>query len=151
MCEICSKAFTQRSALLFHTRYHLGLKPFVCIHCHRGFVSVSLMKRHVKLSHATKEKLQCADCMAEFDSRLSLRKHIRQVHFPNLYVCHACSRTFDSRSKYSKHMRDHSRLTAPCGDCDRILSSKSSLKRHSKVHQLEEPPARYIFSYHPLA
>lgn len=148
VCSMCGKGFAQSTAMLFHMRYHLGHKPFSCTHCHKKFVSSSLMKRHVRLSHETREELECADCGLKFTSRQRLRVHTRD-HLPHLYTCDSCGRTFDSRSKYNRHVRGHNKAILACGDCDKVLSSRSSLKRHHKVH-LAEPASNveYIVSYH---
>ncbi|KAJ8088504.1 hypothetical protein PM082_022577 [Marasmius tenuissimus] len=58
-CEVqgCpSKGFTERHNLLYHTRSHQNVRPYVCEKCGRAFTSRSDLTRHV-----TKSKKPCVE------------------------------------------------------------------------------------------
>src|SRR5699024_5645961 len=48
LCSICSKAFSQKSALVNHMRIHTGEKPYVCEYCEKKFSDATTRKRHLR-------------------------------------------------------------------------------------------------------
>ncbi|KOB73793.1 RB-associated KRAB zinc finger protein, partial [Operophtera brumata] len=48
VCSHCGKAFSQRSTLVIHERYHSGARPYACALCGRGFVAKGLLSMHLK-------------------------------------------------------------------------------------------------------
>merc|ERR1719266_3127429 len=51
-CSVCEKNFRQKSALVAHERVHTGMR-FECIQCNKKFITKSLMKKHLQVSHST--------------------------------------------------------------------------------------------------
>ena len=49
-CKVCEKGFRQKSALMAHERVHTGMR-FECLQCNKKFITKSLMKKHLNLSH----------------------------------------------------------------------------------------------------
>lgn len=80
VCEICSRAFIQPSALKAHMRTHeVGdtKKKINCLHCHRSFTTAVGLRRHV-LKHAGEKPYECGDCGVKFRYKSNLRRHHRQ-------------------------------------------------------------------------
>lgn len=43
----CGKRFAQQNKLNVHLRIHNGVRPYVCVHCGRGFIHYTDHRRHV--------------------------------------------------------------------------------------------------------
>ena len=51
MCDLCKKAFAQRSDLVKHKRIHTGEKPYPCSICGLAYASSSSLNLHSKSKH----------------------------------------------------------------------------------------------------
>ncbi|XP_055942303.1 endothelial zinc finger protein induced by tumor necrosis factor alpha-like [Argiope bruennichi] len=86
VCEVCSKAFTDRSTLAIHLRTHTKDKPYACEICgfmqrkHLMFVKSVAIDSVIKLISGntrthTKEKPHV--CYKAFNRKGNLMKHLR--------------------------------------------------------------------------
>ena len=50
-CDKCRQGFHTQSELTLHSAVHLGLKPYKCEHCGKGYSSPEGVKAHVRVYH----------------------------------------------------------------------------------------------------
>ena len=50
-CEKCQKGFHTQPELTLHSAVHIGLKPYKCKHCGKGYSSPNGVKEHVRVYH----------------------------------------------------------------------------------------------------
>ena len=79
-CRSCPKSYSYKESLKRHEMAaHLGLFPYSCSVCGRGFQNKDNMLGH--LSHHTGGKsFKCPQCDAAFKWRASLDNHIKKFH-----------------------------------------------------------------------
>lgn len=82
-CHICAY-FTNKSANLNrHMAAHFGKRPYVCIHCNRGFSQKAHLQSHV-LTHVpySDRPHKCSTCGKAFTQKHQLLLH-SQKHYPS--------------------------------------------------------------------
>lgn len=145
-CKVCSKSYTQKSAVNAHIRrVHLKLKPInaTCSLCPKKFNSQCQLAMHVRAVHLQEKPYSCKLCPAKFAySARSLKVHIQSVHRKEKpYVCSLCSASFSQNSHLGVHMRAiHLNQKFSCELCPAKLAQKSELRRHYKAVHLKEKP-----------
>ena len=50
-CDKCQKGFHSQPELALHSAVHMGLKPYKCKHCGKGYSSPNGVKEHVRIYH----------------------------------------------------------------------------------------------------
>uniref|UniRef100_A0A8D2JES2 C2H2-type domain-containing protein n=1 Tax=Varanus komodoensis TaxID=61221 RepID=A0A8D2JES2_VARKO len=160
-CTECGKFFRHECYLKRHRLLHSGERPFKCTFCHKGFITLSNLSRHLKLhllpfqgsqckktfpaschlKHATVvSDLACPECGRTFKQRADLRRH-HYVHTrEKLYACSMCEKSFRHRSNLHIHLRTHSgERPYQCPDCGKAFSQSCNLRTHSQIHSGSKP------------
>ena len=79
-CEKCDFTCLQERSLLMHKQRHKGEGSFACDQCGKLFVSMSILKRHVKTHNKTKPFVcPVPNCGQSFAIRGRLGDHLRTV------------------------------------------------------------------------
>ena len=108
VCPQCSKSFTAKRNLLFHTRTHTGEKPLVCEVCGRGFSHSSNLTTH-KRTHTGEKSYTCAVCNERFSDRSGLTRHMQTHSGEKPYRCEVCDKRFTRSSSLKTHKLIHTR------------------------------------------
>ena len=71
-CDKCEATFTQLSSLYPHKSVNSEERPFVCLHCAKGFKKKKGLERHVEAFHCP-STFPCKDCgkVLKLDSYLT--------------------------------------------------------------------------------
>ena len=80
MCQECGKAFTQNVALQLHIKgVHSEEKKagFACPKCDKIWTSERGRQLHMEKTHNEKYTYSCQTCPTSFDSKASLRIHLK--------------------------------------------------------------------------
>jgi len=83
-----------------------GEKPFKCLQCNKKFVSMGVLRQHLRTHTGVKEYV-CTVCKASFTTNGSLTRHMR-VHMTfKPFRCPVCLEAFRTASICKKHMQEH--------------------------------------------
>uniref|UniRef100_A0A3Q1FMQ9 C2H2-type domain-containing protein n=1 Tax=Acanthochromis polyacanthus TaxID=80966 RepID=A0A3Q1FMQ9_9TELE len=134
-CEICAKAFSNKSVLIKHHRTHTGEKPYACETCGKGFSRRTHLTAHMR-RHTGEKPFLCGTCEKSFSRRDYLTDHMRCHTGEKPYVCNTCGKRFSVSSVHRRHMAVH-KMGKPysCGTCGKsfILSPCSVFMCHLRV------------------
>jgi KRAB domain-containing zinc finger protein len=160
-CDRCDKTFAYANALTRHVELvHLGLRPFVCEKCGKGYVTQSLLTEHQAkptCNHGGVRQYKCERCDLDFCKVLSYVKHFHHVHGsqpPNMdagpaFLCDSCPKMYLNQIALEKH-RKHVHQGVPkgprpkaqrlqCPHCEKRLV-KPLLNEHIKSKHEKNTP-----------
>ncbi|XP_035205650.1 zinc finger protein 117-like, partial [Stegodyphus dumicola] len=93
VCEVCNKAFAQKSDLKRHILIHTGLKCHVCDVCNKSFTHKFHLNKHLLLHtgerpHVCEEgSLVCEVCKKSFTQKSALKQHLLLHTGEKPHVC----------------------------------------------------------------
>jgi KRAB domain-containing zinc finger protein len=160
-CDRCDKTFAYANELKNHVeRTHLGLRPFVCEKCGKGYLTQKYLSDHQakpSCNHSDVKQFKCERCDIDFTKALSYVQHFYKVHGcqpPNMdagpaFLCDSCPKMYLTQISLDKH-RQHVHQGVPkrprhipqklqCPHCEKRLV-KSKLDEHIKSkHEMNTP------------
>ena len=136
--------FTYQSHLEHHTRTaHLCEKPFVCDVCEKAYTNKSGLVFHQRVAHSdTYQHYKCPQCPKMFKYKGTIPKHIAVFHSNETCVCDQCGLSFKHKDKLRIHRvqvhTENGGKNIPCTDCDMKFRLKSHMRSHYKSKHLDE-------------
>ncbi len=142
-CVECKKMLP-KSNMTNHMKYvH---KIFACPECPVTYKSSKGLRFHLE-EHSGEAQL-CTECNQLFRGRLTLRRHMKQVHTTQPWLqCDKCDKTYKTPTILRQHMEaEHSGIprelqkTHECHVCLKKFFTKGKVKEHiASVHSTERP------------
>ena len=123
-CNVCSKNYTNSTALKYHLEKHKDFDKISCQFCDKKFVSQNGLNIHQEIAHyegsENAKKYSCEQCNKNFTTASNLARHKRIKHFKS-----NANKDFAECFKYVDEFQ--------CDQCDSIFKRKDFLKRHKKA------------------
>ncbi|KAL1129440.1 hypothetical protein AAG570_013966 [Ranatra chinensis] len=135
----------------------------VCAKCGKSYVRVGGLMRHVKFECGVEPMFQCPACPHRTKQKVSLVKHINEMHHPEpvRFNCSICGFATKRKSNLTRHQFligwIVSRLghVAECGgykhrcsSCGREYAHQNSLQRHLRYECGKEPQFQCPYCSH---
>lgn len=124
-----------KPALQRHMFLHTGQKKHKCIFCAKAFFTRISQKRHERNVH-TKEKSHCCPyCDKKFVMRKFLERHLNTHTAEIVYQCDQCDKKFLNKNHLRVHKFRHAKEPPfKCSVCGKAYYDRSSLKQHNYSH-----------------
>ncbi|XP_063543178.1 zinc finger protein 567-like [Cydia strobilella] len=135
-CHNCNFVSLSKGTIDAHiNKVHLGIRPYVCLICDKGFFKKSNLTEHINIHNKIKTET-CEICGDSFVSKKTLMEHIRLHKNQKPYKCEMCSESFVTSGRRSDHVkRKHMEKKECCLICNKMFSLKKTLNRHvRKMH-----------------
>ncbi|XP_008273904.1 zinc finger protein 568-like isoform X2 [Stegastes partitus] len=137
-CDVCGKAFKDRSRMNRHYKIHTGVKPYACSTCGKRFYEISPMRCHERI-HTGEKLYPCKICRKKFSTSSHLKVHLRIHTGEKQYSCELCGKSFRQSSGVNVHMRTHTgEKKHSCKICDKKFGQNSHLIVHMRTHTGEK-------------
>lgn len=150
-CEICKKAYAQKSTLYRHNSLvHKKTQVSLCVTCGKTFLSYYRLARHVLVHEENRIRAPCKICGKTFSTKENARKHLNAVHLktlkPQKIRCCRC-RDYFEKDVYEKHLKNahginQSRMSKnkykgplKCSFCPKIFKGIECLTNHENIHR----------------
>uniref|UniRef100_A0A1A9ZLE8 Protein krueppel n=1 Tax=Glossina pallidipes TaxID=7398 RepID=A0A1A9ZLE8_GLOPL len=159
-CHECAKGFSNEYNLKYHKYVqHKGDIPAKCEFCHKGFVSISYLQRHIRKTHFKQSSdqdisalLRCPRCEAQFETLQQLCLHMQQSKDQN----GKCIDLPVNNLKDNNKRRQQGQGSYICPHCPRRFRVKTQFQRHVSAHDLtnsksfqcQECEAHYSSAWH---
>ena len=144
ICEICGKAYLQKSYLVAHKRGVHGVvqkilkKDHLCTICNKSFASEYILRNHAGV-HS--RKFLCTQCGKEFATNYGLQLHSRQHTGERPHQCKHCSKSFVRSNALAVHELTHSgKRPYVCDLCGKSFTQRTTMMVHRKKHPGTHPP-----------
>ena len=107
---------------------------FYCHECDKCFQTKSSLRVHMR-QHRGERPHQCPYCQKTFTQKSTLRTHIRTHTGERPYTCSFCARAFGDYSTFRKHVRVHTgEKPYTCDICNKSFTQSGNMIRHKEVH-----------------
>lgn len=105
-----------------------------CQICDKYFQTKSSLRVHMR-QHRGERPHHCPYCQKSFTQKSTLRTHIRTHTGERPYSCQFCARAFSDYSTYRKHVRVHTgEKPYTCDICKKSFTQSGNMIRHREVH-----------------
>ncbi|CAG0899653.1 unnamed protein product [Cyprideis torosa] len=135
-CSHCDKGFPNKSVLLAHTRTHSSERPFVCPYCEPkvAFKSRGNLREHIKYHMGIKD-FRCLDCHRRFVTHRDLKRHQLSHEGIQPFECDICGLRFTRKSSLSRHLKKNpkehqNRTSFSCQGCRGRYETLQELRSH---------------------
>nr|XP_033805137.1 zinc finger protein 585B-like isoform X2 [Geotrypetes seraphini] len=116
-------------------------RQFACAECGKCFNSKRTLKTHLR-AHVGERSYICNNCGKSFRRHTSLIIHERIHTGERPYQCATCGKNFIQRQHLTTHVKTHTgERPFQCPDCGKGFRWRSELAKHQRVHVEEPPPA----------
>ena len=132
-CDVCSKVFTEKRALMRHIASVHNSESYDCILCKKLFKREDCLRRHQLSIHSRTYEVSCSKCEKKFTRADNMRRHKKTC-----CVCRQCSKNFETIKEWKEH------------NCTN-LSDKEAVPTNKPVSSLEEGSKTASFSSEALS
>lgn len=138
-CVHCDYHSVNKCTLEAHiNKIHLGIRPFTCDRCQKGFYKKDNLVQHLATHNEIKDKT-CYICGNTFGIEKTLQEHLKLHSGQKPFKCDICNIGFITSGRRHEHMkRKHREKKETCVICGKKFSLKKDLNTHlKKVHCAE--------------
>ncbi|XP_030055716.1 zinc finger protein 585A isoform X1 [Microcaecilia unicolor] len=121
-------------------RAHRPERQFACAECGKCFNSKRTLKTHLR-AHVGDRSYICNNCGKSFRRHTSLIIHERIHTGERPYQCTTCGKNFIQRQHLTTHVKTHTgERPFQCPDCGKGFRWRSELAKHQRIHAEKAPP-----------
>ena len=136
-CDRCDSAYVGKDALVQHIAFvHDKTISNLCPHCGSNHISVSNLKKHIRVVHEFPDRKphKCVECGKDFKSEQAFKSHIKIIHEGSRVKCPVCQKVFVSKQKMKRHIEAIHEKKRPhvCEICNESFAQRSNLVTHIK-------------------
>lgn len=130
-CDLCSKIFKNKAALIAHQKSCTGFDIF-CEKCGAQFETRKKLSKHMSVNHSDTQ-YTCYICGDSYKRKWLLEEHIARHSDPKPFKCNECEKGFGGKDTLKVHLRAEHMGSFPgyiCTTCNKRYGTKTKLKRH---------------------
>lgn len=149
-CQICGQKFKRKKNVLTHIRaFHNKERNFKCDICDRAFYEKTHLNNH-KTTHKDDKPFECDECDLKFRTSVALKGH-KKFHHPDEngeiqklvnkeFICNVCGKVLRGMGTLRIHQMIHTQdFKFECDVCQKKCKTSSILKIHQLIHTGEKP------------
>ena len=100
LCDDCGRLYPDQKSLKYHRRIHV-VEPVICDVCLKAFKNKTILTAHIRLQHVTYD-VRCPICNEHFSDPRHFSRH-KKVHAEKKHKCNKCDRLFARTDYLKKH------------------------------------------------
>ena len=141
-CKFCGKPVSAKQLdthlskceIKYKKKYSV-VRRFQCEQCVASFDVKACLQRHVRSFHE-KVRLFCDKCPKSFTNLQNYKKHQLSVHEGiKRYACQNCTLSFENQFSLITHDDiEHKKIRFKCPKCPKSSTSQNWLKKHMDTH-----------------